>query len=332
MQLIRGYLEFWATVLESGDWVINSSNVSRVMSLLEDPNGYLSNLSSVAEKNADGTISLNYVLQDDISAESFVRLSNPNDSQTTVTVTAQDDGGEPAAAAIEILLEPQATLNFNSGDMENGNSNKFVSGAFGDGIGSWRLSVSSSQPIQAMSLFRTPLGFVNSIHSSIRNYEQNEHEVVFFNPGGNRNQVSSLRIINSSETSNQIYVSGIDDNGEVPGTTVPIALEGEQSTEISAADLETLGLEDGAGKWRLSISSAEDSEVQSLLTAPGDYQSNLSTFLSLRSIEEQVENVNLAFLNTADLEDGFLEEGAEVTVTIANDSDSIFLSVSSLFC
>ena len=73
--------------------------------------------------------------------ESFARVSNWGNTGGKVTVQGWDDAGAPAASDVTFNLAAGETLQFNSGDLENGNTTKFTSGAFGNGAGKWRLIV-----------------------------------------------------------------------------------------------------------------------------------------------------------------------------------------------
>ena len=44
--------------------------------------------------------------------------------------------------------------------------------------------------------------------------------VVTFNPGSNPNQVSTLRFVNPDTEDARVTISGIDDAGKSPGTTI----------------------------------------------------------------------------------------------------------------
>ena len=75
------------------------------------------------------------------TAQSFVRVINPSNTTGLVTVVGFDDAGNPEAAPIRFNLPAGQSLQFNSDDLEAGNPAKFISGAFGDGTGKWRLEI-----------------------------------------------------------------------------------------------------------------------------------------------------------------------------------------------
>ena len=73
--------------------------------------------------------------------ESFLRVSNWGSTGGKVTIVGYDDAGTKAPQAVTFDLDPKASQQLNSGDLENGNAAKGLTGAFGDGEGKWRLVV-----------------------------------------------------------------------------------------------------------------------------------------------------------------------------------------------
>ena len=234
------------------------------------------NLSNaVDEPNEDGEYVLNYVLPKGELTQSFLRIINPSDSEASITVRGIDDSGTQSSGNIMISLGPNQSTNFRSEFFEDGNESLF-DGALGDGEGNWRLLVTSDQDIRVMGLFRTPQGFLNTLHDNTSNAGGTIHTVSFLNPGSNSNQVSFLRLNNLEPTSNTFVITGIDDDGDTSDGSHEIVVGPNGSAEWTAAELEAAGLGDGKGKWRLTITSTGLSSVQSLLQAPDNFLSNLS--------------------------------------------------------
>lgn len=73
--------------------------------------------------------------------ESFLRVTNPSNIDGLVTVEGFDDAGVAEGTPITFNLAAGKSQQLNSGDLENGNAAKGLSGAFGDGTGKWRLIV-----------------------------------------------------------------------------------------------------------------------------------------------------------------------------------------------
>ncbi len=91
----------------------------------------------------------------------LLRLANPGNLPTRVTVSATDDAGDPAASAVSLDLPPRAAAELSARDLERGAPG--LSGALGDGAGHWRLSLASQHPLLAMSLMEGPSGHLSNL-------------------------------------------------------------------------------------------------------------------------------------------------------------------------
>ena len=107
--------------------------------------------------------------------------------------------------------------------------------------------------------------------------------VPIFNPGSNGSAVSWLRLINSGDQAAEIVIAGTDDEGEPPPHgEVRLVLEAGAARMLSAEQIEQGGDDfdgrfgDGAGKWRLSVSTDAPIQVMSLIQSSSGYLTNLS--------------------------------------------------------
>lgn len=75
------------------------------------------------------------------SQESFLRISNTGGTSGLVTITGKDDAGVTAAGSISMTLAAGKSVQLNSGDVQNGNAAKGLTGALGAGTGKWILTV-----------------------------------------------------------------------------------------------------------------------------------------------------------------------------------------------
>ena len=229
------------------------------------------------------THTLPYVLSASNGAQTgFVRIVNQSDQAGTVRITAIDDTGE-RFGPINLSLDANEAVNFNSHDLEQGNASKGLSGGAGDGGGSWRLVLETALNITPLAYIRTADGFVTSMHD-VAPVSGMDHSVLFFNPGSNTRQISRLRIFNPGTTTAEVTITGRDDaGGDAPGGAVRLILSARSARTLTAQSLEAGGdgfdgrLGNGAGKWRLSVTSNVAIQVMSLLASPTGHISNLST-------------------------------------------------------
>ncbi len=82
-----------------------------------------------------------------------------------MSITAFDDEGE-SYGPLSLSLGANETAHFNSDDLENGNSSKGLTGS--TGAGKWQLAVASGQPIMALNLLSSPIGYLTNLSSAPR--------------------------------------------------------------------------------------------------------------------------------------------------------------------
>ena len=212
------------------------------------------------------------------TAEGFVRIVNLSDESGEVRVVAVDDTGR-RFGPISFSLAAGAVKHFNSGDLERGNPGKGLSGGVGDGTGSWRLEIASSLELDPLAFVRTSDGFLTAMHGKVHQDE----DLAIFNPGGNRNQRSRLRLVNRAGQETEVVIRGVDDAGQVPNGEVRLTLAAGEARDVSAVQLETGDrgisgrLGDGSGKWRLSVAADGPIWAMNLLQSPNDYVANLTS-------------------------------------------------------
>ena len=220
----------------------------------------------------------------------FVRIANRSDRAGTVRIRAVDDTGE-YRGPIELSLDAQQAVNFNSRDLESGNASNGLSAGVGDGAGNWRLELTTRLEIDVRAYFRTADGFLTSIHEVAAQAEAEpettqgtvRYHVPFFNPAGNGNQQSRLRLINLGVDAAEIVISGRDDQGESPPQgRVRLRLAGGAAHTLTAQEIEEGSDDirgrfgDGTGKWRLTVSANQPIQVMSLMLSPTGHLTNLS--------------------------------------------------------
>ena len=208
--------------------------------------------------------------------EGFLRIINHSNKAGMVQIYGVDDMGMMMGPAM-LSMEAMQTVHVNSGDLENGNEDKGVSGMLGDGAGNWRLTISSDEiDVEPLAYVRTlGDGLLISVHDIVSEAGM-MHRVPVFNPGSNTNQRSSLRVINLGDAEANIMITGVDDTGAAGGAIVSDTVPANGAKSISAADVEDMGLGDGMGKWSLVVASDQPIQVMSLMDTPSGHLANLS--------------------------------------------------------
>ena len=95
--------------------------------------------------------------------QGFVRLQNNNSDAVTVTILGIDDAGITGASEVRLTIPAGASKQFNSDDIELGNSSKGLTGAFGDGTRKWSLNIFSGHPAVIMNLLEAPGGYLSNL-------------------------------------------------------------------------------------------------------------------------------------------------------------------------
>ena len=210
-------------------------------------------------------------------------MLNLSDRAGTVSIRAIDDSGQEFGP-VSLAIAARSARHFNSTDLENGNPGKGLSDGVGDGEGHWRLELDTALDIQPLAYIRTDDGFVTAMHEVVAADDAGRYLVSFFNPGKNRNQVSSLRVVNPQDTAATVTIAGTDDRGRSGASKVRLTVPAGGARQVSVQDLEagasglsgSLGV--GSGKWRLSIDANRPAiHVVNLLRSPTGHLANLST-------------------------------------------------------
>lgn len=218
--------------------------------------------------------------------QGFVRIINHDHHHGEAHIRAVDDTGHEADE-VTLTIEENATVHFNSDDLEDGGTaaeEKGLAGRTGPPMGGdWRLVITSSLDIEVLAYIRHVDGFLTSMTDTTP-YSGRRYRVAVFNPGSNPNQVSHLRLINPGHEQAVVEIVGVDDAGTSPGDTVEVTVDEGEAVTLSAADLEDGSadfdgaLGNGTGKWQLHVTSSEPIMVMSLMESTQTNQlTNLST-------------------------------------------------------
>lgn len=269
----------------SGKWrlEITSEKPLRAMSLLHSPGGHLTNLSTPSYEDGGPLHQVTlFPAASDPVRQGFARIVNRSSAGGVATIFAYDDAGV-RHGPVALSLPPFATVHFNSDDLENGNPAKGLTGGVGNGMGAWWLEIDSDLDLDVLGYVRTIDGFLTAMHDSLHRSENGIH-VPTVNPGSNLNQVSQLRLVNPGDDARRVTIVGIDDDGRSPGSPVSLSVPPRGARTYTSLELESGAsadlsgaLGDGAGKWRLEISSDGPLRVMSLLNSPTGHLTNLST-------------------------------------------------------
>ena len=282
-----------------GKWqlAVSADAPVEVMNLVTSPAGHLANLSTAPGAGGAGVheVPLFAAAINPHAHQGFVRIINRSDISGEVSIEAFDDAGD-ARGPVTLALGAGETVQFDSGDLELGNSDKGIEDGIGAGTGDWWLRLHSDLDLEVLALNRTHDGLLTTMHDVVpytrvvRPGAQDEdegHYVAIFNPGSDASSASRLRVVNPGAEAAAVRIEGIDDSGASPGPGVELVVPPRGSHTLTARELESGrwaadrdasgSLGDGRGKWRLVVTSQSDIRVMSLLASPAGHLVNLST-------------------------------------------------------
>ena len=219
----------------------------------------------------------------DPSRLGVVRVVNRSAAAGAVPVTATDDAGWTRAPLL-LKVGAGATVEFDSRDLELGGAG--LSGATGPGTGDWRLVLDSTLDIEVLPYVRGAGGFAAPMDATAPRDASGALRVALFNPGGETEARSLLRLVNPGSAEARASVSGVDDAGRSPGGPVLLTVPAGAACTVDAAQLETgtglacgprqRGLGDGSGRWRLTVTSDAPLVAMNLLASADGRLANLS--------------------------------------------------------
>ncbi len=207
------------------------------------------------------------------------RVWNLGAAAGEVLVTAVDDAGV-RAGPVALALEAFETAEFDSRDLEEGGG-PLAEGVGAPTRGSWRLELRAQFGARVHARAVGAGGYATGLLEAAPR-SGGVARVSMFNPGSNRTLRSLLRLANDGAEDAMAVIEGVDDAGRAGGA-VRVTVPAGEALWLSAAELESGGagfagsLGDGAGKWRLTVSSAAPLAVMSLVEDEQGALGNLST-------------------------------------------------------
>ena len=160
--------------LGEGDWRLELTSTLdlQVLSYIRTVDGFLTSMHDVAPRTADGNLRIPFFNPGSNSNQvSSLRLVNWHEAAVEATITGVDDTGWPSPEAVRVTIPAEAARTFTAEEIEAGSAVNF-SGALGYGDGKWRLSVATSDEVDAMSVLSLPTGHITNLSTTRRPHRQ----------------------------------------------------------------------------------------------------------------------------------------------------------------
>ena len=236
-----------------------------VTNLLLDESGVLSSVPGGVSRGGFHRVSLFPSASDGFGRRGMVRVVNRSLASAEVEIEAFD-ATDRAYERLELALGGEASGQFDSTDLEQGNAEKGLSGSTGAGEGDWWLELSSGSDIEVLSHVDTATG----PQSALRGTRGTETATGMRYEALLRGESGELRLLHAGGEPMEVRVSGVDDagssGGEVELTLSPWSVRTLTATALEKGSGGLRGaLGAGTGSWRLRLEADGELDVLSLV-------------------------------------------------------------------
>ena len=233
--------------------------------LLLDGSGVLSSVPGGVSRGGFHRVSLFPSASDGFGRRGMVRVVNRSLASAEVEIEAFD-ATDRAYERLELALGGEASGQFDSTDLEQGNAEKGLSGSTGAGEGDWWLELSSGSDIEVLSHVDTATG----PQSALRGTRGTETATGMRYEALLRGESGELRLLHAGGEPMEVRVSGVDDagssGGEVELTLSPWSVRTLTATALEEGSEGLRGaLGAGTGSWRLRLEADGELDVLSLV-------------------------------------------------------------------
>ena len=203
--------------------------------------------------------------------QSRLRLINPSDVATEVTIRGVDDAGGNAGP-VRATVPARAAYTFTAQHLEGGHER--LDGRLGAGSGKWRLTVAANGPLLVLSLLANPTGHIANLSAGVGATESGRrvrHLPLF--PAASQPNQGFVRLVNRGAAAT-VRIVAFDDTGEARGP-LTLSLGAGRTAHFNSMDLErgnsskglSGGVGAGTGDWRLEV-RAQPAAADAPDTAP----------------------------------------------------------------
>ena len=344
-----------------GDWrlELRSTLDLEVLAYMRTRDGFLTSLHDLVPATGSVHDVVLFNPGENPNQVSRLRLINRGAETASVTVEGTDDRGVTPGGPVVLSLPGGAAREWKAHELESGEG-EGLSGALGDGTGKWRLRLSSSVPIQVMSLLASPTGHLTNLSTLPVSGDGEEfrtgHGVPLF-PSAARFMRESVqgfvRVINRSGHEGEVRIDAFDDEGTTYGP-VTLNIGANEAVHFNSHDLENgnadkgLDGETGApvgGNWRLELSSSLDIDVLAYIRTSDGFLTSMHDLVPRTNANRRVAIFNpgsnasqvsrLRLINRGDetasvtitgIDDKGNSPGTEVAVTVRGGGSRTFTS------
>ena len=244
--------------------------------LLLDGSGMLSSVPGRMSRGGFHRVPLFPSASDGEGRRGLVRAVNRSADSAEVSIDAFD-ATDRAYERLELTLAGEASGQFDSSDLEQGNAAKGLTGSTGPGEGDWWLELSSASDIELVSYVDTASGPLSAVRgtSGVETESGMRYEALLWGESG------EVRLLNAGGAPAEVRLSGTDDAGSSGGavelTLAPWSARTLTATALAEGEAGLRGaLGEGTGNWRLRLEADRELDVLSLVRGSGGMLSDVS--------------------------------------------------------
>ena len=244
--------------------------------LLLDGPGMLSSVPGRMSRGGFHRVPLFPSASDGEGRRGLVRAVNRSADSAEVSIDAYD-ATDRAYERLELTLAGEASGQFDSSDLEQGNAEKGLEGSTGPGEGDWWLELRSESDIEVLSYVDTAWGPLSALRGTagVETDTGMRYEALLWGESG------EVRLLNAGGAPAEVRLSGVDDAGSSGGaaelTLAPWSARTLTATALAEGEAGMRGaLGAGSGSWRLRLEADREIDVLSLVRGSGGMLSDVS--------------------------------------------------------
>ena len=187
-----------------GDWrlVVTSDLGVEVLVYVRTPEGFVTPFHDVvANENGEYRVAT-FNPGRNTNQTSQLRIINAGSGEASVRITGIDDAGNPGGPA-ELTVSPGAARTVSASDLEEGTG---LVGGLGDGVGKWRLSLASPEPLIVQNVLASPSGYVANL-SARTGQQESIYRLPFLTTSSAYDQ--RIYVINWGTAEARVWLDGV---------------------------------------------------------------------------------------------------------------------------
>ena len=269
----------------TGDWrlEVRSALDLEVLSFIRTPDGFLTAMhdSVTAKENVHRVPIFNPA--SNVNQASMLRLINLGPDTLEPEITGIDDRGQTPGSLVRVEVPAGAAVLLRATELEAGGPG--LDGMLGDGVGKWRLRVTSEGDLLVLNLLESPEGHLTNLSTGgFMPFGKREIASINLFPSASDplGRQGFLRVINRSDADGIVNIQPHDDTGR-RYEPLTLALGAGEAGHFNSDDLELgnpgKGMSGstgpGTGDWRLAVSSELEIQVLAYVRTPSGFLTSM---------------------------------------------------------